>query len=60
MSYSGASHARIAREQLGTALAALQEDPNIPPDVLAVAQNDDGGNPVDAVFRRAIFLFEQP
>lgn len=39
MSYSGASHARIAREQLGTALAALQEDPNIPPDVLAVAQN---------------------
>ena len=39
MTYSGASAARTARENLGRALAALQEDPNIPPDVLAVAQN---------------------
>lgn len=38
-SYSGASKAKEAREALGRALAALQEDPNIPPDVLAVAQN---------------------
>jgi uncharacterized protein (TIGR02266 family) len=39
MSYSGAQTARSARENLGRALAALQEDTNIPPDVLAVAQN---------------------
>jgi len=39
MSYSGAATARAARENLGRSLAALQEDPNIPPDVLAVAQN---------------------
>ena len=39
MSYSGASSARTARENLGRALAALQADPNIPPDVLNVAQN---------------------
>ncbi len=39
MSYSGAGTARQAREMLGQALAALQEDPNIPPDVMAVAQN---------------------
>jgi uncharacterized protein (TIGR02266 family) len=39
MSYSGAQTARTARENLGRALAALQEDTNIPPDVLAVAQN---------------------
>jgi uncharacterized protein (TIGR02266 family) len=38
-SYSGAATAREAREALGKALAALQEDPNIPSDVLAVAQN---------------------
>lgn len=37
--YSGAQKAKDARESLGRALAALQEDPNIPPDVLAVAQN---------------------
>ena len=35
MSYSGADIARGARENLGKALAALQEDPNIPDDVLA-------------------------
>ncbi len=39
MSYSGANQARESRESLGKALAALQEDPNIPQDVLAVAQN---------------------
>jgi len=39
MSYSGAAKAKEARESLGKALAALQEDPDIPPDVLAVAQN---------------------
>jgi uncharacterized protein (TIGR02266 family) len=39
MSYSGANQAREAREALGQALAALQEDPNIPQDVMAVAQN---------------------
>ena len=38
-SYSGSNKAKEARESLGKALAALQEDPNIPPDVLAVAQN---------------------
>jgi uncharacterized protein (TIGR02266 family) len=39
MAYSGAAAARQARENLGKSLAGLQEDPNIPPDVLAVAQN---------------------
>lgn len=39
MSYSGATTAKTARENLGKALAALQEDPNIPPDVMAIAQN---------------------
>jgi len=42
MSYSGASTAHQARELLGQALAALQEDTNIPPDVMAVAQNIAG------------------
>lgn len=37
--YSGAAKAKEARESLGEALAALQQDPNLPPDVLAVAQN---------------------
>src|SRR5688500_8021507 len=37
--YSGSQTAKQAREMLGQALAALQEDPNIPPDVMAVAQN---------------------
>lgn len=37
--YSGSATARQGREMLGQALAALQEDPNIPPDVMAVAQN---------------------
>lgn len=39
MTYSGTNQAREARESLGKALAALQEDPNIPEDVMAVAQN---------------------
>ena len=39
MPYSGAQQAATAREMLGRALAALQEDPNIPKDVLAVAEN---------------------
>lgn len=48
MPYSGASTARQARENLARALAALQEDPNIPSDVLAVAQNIAGA--VGALF----------
>ncbi|MDH5493815.1 MAG: hypothetical protein OEY14_17830 [Myxococcales bacterium] len=39
MSYSGAQKAGEARQELGKALEALQQDPNIPPDVMAVAQN---------------------
>jgi uncharacterized protein (TIGR02266 family) len=39
MSYSGAPVARAAREELGKALASLQEDPNTPADVMSVAQN---------------------
>ncbi|MGB0680398.1 MAG: PilZ domain-containing protein [Polyangiales bacterium] len=39
MSYSGAAQAAQAREDLGAALAALQEDNNVPQDVMAVAQN---------------------
>jgi uncharacterized protein (TIGR02266 family) len=39
MSYSGALIARGAREELGRALATLQEDPRTPPDVIGVAQN---------------------
>src|SRR4051812_27117248 len=39
MSYSGAQTARGAREELGKALATLQEDPRTPPDVMGVAQN---------------------
>lgn len=39
MSYSGAPTARSAREELGKALATLQEDPRTPPDVMGVAQN---------------------
>lgn len=39
MSYSGADKAKEAREALGKALAALQEDPDIPSDIMAVAQN---------------------
>jgi len=39
MGYSGATTARTARENLGRALGSLQADANIPPDVMAVAQN---------------------
>ncbi len=39
MTYSGATQAAQSRKSLGTALEALQQDPNIPPDVLSVAEN---------------------
>src|SRR5262245_40725835 len=39
MTYSGAVQANTARQSLSAALQALQADPNIPQDVLAVAQN---------------------
>lgn len=39
MSYSGAQVAKRAREELGKALATLQEDPKTPQDVMSVAQN---------------------
>ncbi len=39
MSYSGAQTARSAREELGKALATLQQDPKIPQDVMSVASN---------------------
>ncbi|MEM6955550.1 MAG: hypothetical protein AAF411_24510 [Myxococcota bacterium] len=39
MSYSGADTAKESRESLGKALAALQQDANIPQDVMAVAEN---------------------
>jgi uncharacterized protein (TIGR02266 family) len=39
MSYSGAQTARNAREELGKALATLQQDPKIPQDVMSVASN---------------------
>ncbi len=39
MSYSGAQTAKTSRENLGKALGALQQDPNIPPDVLAIVEN---------------------
>lgn len=39
MAYSGAQDARGARENLGEALGALQQDPNLPEDVMAVASN---------------------
>ncbi len=48
MGYSGSATARQARENLAKALAALQEDPQIPPDVLAIAQNIAGA--VGALF----------
>ncbi len=39
MTYSGADTARDSRESLGKALEALQQDADIPDDVMAVAQN---------------------
>lgn len=39
MGYSGSAEATKARESLGQALGTLQKDPNIPEEVLAVAQN---------------------
>ncbi|HEX2678812.1 MAG TPA: hypothetical protein VHM19_19300, partial [Polyangiales bacterium] len=39
MTYPGAAVAAESRALLGSALEALQSDPNIPPDVMSVAQN---------------------
>lgn len=39
MTYGGAAKAAESRKLLGDALEALQQDPNIPDDVLSVAQN---------------------
>ncbi|MFI5306894.1 MAG: PilZ domain-containing protein [Polyangiales bacterium] len=39
MTYSGAAVATQSRQMLGTVLEALQKDPQIPPDVLSVAEN---------------------
>lgn len=39
MTYSGAPQVATARQNLGAALQVLQSDPNIPQDVMAVAQN---------------------
>jgi uncharacterized protein (TIGR02266 family) len=39
MTYTGAKAAAESRELLGVALEALQQDPNLPPDVLNVASN---------------------
>jgi uncharacterized protein (TIGR02266 family) len=48
MSYAGAAQAAECRKLLGTALEELQKDPNIPKDVLAVAENIAGA--VGALF----------
>ena len=39
MTYPGAATAAESRQLLGTALEALQQDPNLPDDVMSVAQN---------------------
>jgi uncharacterized protein (TIGR02266 family) len=48
MTYSGATQAAESRALLGTALEALQKDPKIPKEVLAVAENLAGA--VGALF----------
>jgi uncharacterized protein (TIGR02266 family) len=48
MTYSGAAQAAESRALLGTALEALQKDPKVPKDVLAVAENLAGA--VGALF----------
>ena len=48
MVYAGAAQAAESRKLLGSALEALQKDPNIPKDVLAVAENIAGA--VGALF----------
>jgi uncharacterized protein (TIGR02266 family) len=48
MTYAGAALAAESRKLLGDALAALQSDPNVPKDVLAVAENIAGA--VGALF----------
>lgn len=48
MTYAGAAQAAESRKLLGSALEALQRDPNVPKDVLAVAENIAGA--VGALF----------
>jgi uncharacterized protein (TIGR02266 family) len=48
MTYAGAAQAAESRKLLGSALEVLQKDPNIPKDVLAVAENIAGA--VGALF----------
>jgi uncharacterized protein (TIGR02266 family) len=48
MAYAGAAQAAESRKLLGSALEALQKDPNVPKDVLAVAENIAGA--VGALF----------
>jgi uncharacterized protein (TIGR02266 family) len=48
MTYAGAAQAAESRTLLGSALEALQKDPNIPKDVLVVAENIAGA--VGALF----------
>jgi uncharacterized protein (TIGR02266 family) len=48
MAYAGAAQAAESRKLLGSALEALQRDPNVPKDVLAVAENIAGA--VGALF----------
>jgi uncharacterized protein (TIGR02266 family) len=48
MTYAGAAMAAESRKLLGKALEALQKDPNVPKDVLAVAENIAGA--VGALF----------
>ena len=48
MVYAGAAQAAESRKLLGSALEALQKDPNVPKDVLAIAQNIAGA--VGALF----------
>jgi uncharacterized protein (TIGR02266 family) len=48
MVYAGAAQAAESRKLLGSALEALQKDPNIPKDVLAIAENIAGA--VGALF----------
>jgi uncharacterized protein (TIGR02266 family) len=48
MAYAGAAQAAESRKLLGSALEALQRDPNVPKEVLAVAENIAGA--VGALF----------
>jgi len=48
MTYAGAAQAAESRKLLGSALEALQKDPNVPKDVLVIAENIAGA--VGALF----------